>query len=215
LQKSDSPRVIELGAGMGDASLLLAKKFGLSITLVDINRTALEKAKQRFAAHNLFAVTFQQDLLEVFPETLVGRFDFSVSFGVAEHFKNEARLEVIRKHFLVLKEGGITIVGVPNRLSWPYRFWKWNLEKQCRWPYGFENPFSIGELRSLAKKAGFMNVVIVGSGFYDTLDKFLLGDRPRLRKILKFILGGQIQQKSLFDTLMGYNLMLIAQKPGK
>jgi SAM-dependent methyltransferase len=209
----NSPAVIELGSGIGDASLILAKKLHASITLIDNNDLVLSKARKRFDTHGFLAKAINFDFLKDLPEEFCKQYDISISLGVAEHFQYDERIEVFRKHFTVLRPGGITVISVPNRLSWPYRYWKWNLERQEKWIYGFEKPFSPRELHQFAKAVGFVNISISGSSFYEALYKYLLVDRPRLRNILMSILGGQIRKSSVVDSQWGYSLTLIAQRP--
>ncbi len=132
-------RVIELGAGRGDISFLLAKA-GAKVTLLDNSEVALRQSRALFQTNNLSAEFVQADLLS---SRITGEFEVSMSFGLAEHFEGVHRKRVIQLHRL----GRVAFVGVPNAQCVPYRVWKTFREWSGRWPYGPEMPFTRRELK--------------------------------------------------------------------
>jgi len=158
---------IELGSGRGDFSALLAMD-GASVTLVDYSEKALAEARSRFDRLNLPAEFVRADMLGDLSE-LAGRFNFSVSLGVVEHFVGAARTQVVRAHHDVLADGGLAMISVPNAHCLPYRLWKLLLEIRGWWPYGLEIPYSKRELTSRAKRAGLCRIETSCVGFWQSV----------------------------------------------
>lgn len=156
-------RTVELGAGRGDVSVLLAQR-GADVTLVDYSDCALENARRRFEALNLTAKYVRGDLVGDLSH-LRGRFDVSLSVGVVEHFRHSQRTTAINAHAVVLRNGGAAMVSVPNAWCAPYRAWKAYLQLRGWWPYGLEIPYSRRELSRRARKAGLTPVEIFAEGW--------------------------------------------------
>ena len=144
--------VIEIGSGRGTNGVLYARR-GAKVTLLDRSDVALEQASELYRAHGLEPTTVLADLFAP-PEGLAGAFDVSMSFGLCEHFLDARRLGVVRAHLDLVRGGGVAMLGVPNRYGVVYRLWIKALMVRGSWPLGTEVPFSLRELRSLARKAG-------------------------------------------------------------
>ena len=93
-------------------------------------------------------------IVGILPEELLGTFDVSMSYGLCEHFVGERRQAVVAAHLAALRPGGVALIGVPNRFAPVYRLWLKTLMVTGSWPLGTEVPFSAGELRRLAVRAG-------------------------------------------------------------
>ena len=132
-------RVVELGAGRGDISFLLAKA-GARVTLVDSSETALRQARMIFEEAGVMADFLLADLFET---ELSIPFDVAMSFGLVEHFIGQERRRLFEMH----RAGRIAFIAVPNALCIPYRLWKATKEATNSWPYGREVPFMENELR--------------------------------------------------------------------
>jgi SAM-dependent methyltransferase len=145
-------RAIELGAGRGLNALLYAQR-GADVTLLDVSELALEQARQLFELHGLGFTPVVADAFEP-PAALRGAFDVSMSFGLCEHFLGERRAAIVRAHLDVVRPDGIALLGVPNRLAPAYRLWMGLLKARGTWPLGTEEPFGVGELAGLARRAG-------------------------------------------------------------
>jgi 2-polyprenyl-3-methyl-5-hydroxy-6-metoxy-1,4-benzoquinol methylase len=197
-------RCIELGAGRGDFSALLADG-GAEVTLVDFSDGALEQARSRFDRLKLPGRFVKADIFEV-GNDLAGRFDIAVSLGVIEHFRGARRSEVIAAHADVLRPGGMAVLSVPNTHCPPYRLWKLVLELRGWWPYGMEIPYSRRELARRSKEAG---LAVAGShccGFWRSA-----GDH-----VVKGLLRascGEWDCSSVWDRRFGSMLTLYAEKP--
>lgn len=163
----ESVRAIELGAGRGLNGLLFAQR-GARVTLLDNLPVALDQARELFAANGVSFEPAVEDLF-VLPDELRGAFDVSMSYGLAEHFLGERRLEVIRAHLDVLRPGGLALIGVPNAHGVVYRAWKAALERRGSWPFGTEVPYTARELGDLARRAGGEPLAPVYGSFASSL----------------------------------------------
>ena len=215
-------RVIELGAGRGDLSLLLAER-GAEVTLLDRSPKALELARRRFVRAGRAATFLHGDLMDLDP-ALTERFDVSSSLGVAEHFRGEDRDAVLAAHRRVLRPGGWTIVSVPYAWSVPYRVWKAYLELRGWWPYGMEIPFTAREIRRRARRVGFEAMETHCLGLRD----FLRQHRPRRGEAQTIALKARseafppdshddgprwLDERSWLDPLWGPVLLMLARRP--
>jgi SAM-dependent methyltransferase len=177
-------RVIEIGSGHGTNALLYAER-GAQATLLDASPTALKQATDIFRAAGLVTNAIEADALNP-PDTLIGAYDLSISFGTCEHFVGESRREVVTTHLRVLREGGLAIIGVPNRWSPIYRLWMKVAKATGRWRFGTEVPFSAHELIQLARTSGGEPLTpmygsglgtLVEHGINGTLSKLGIGKR--------------------------------------
>jgi 2-polyprenyl-3-methyl-5-hydroxy-6-metoxy-1,4-benzoquinol methylase len=144
--------VIEIGSGRGTNAFLYGQR-GARVTLLDRSEVALEQASQLFSAHGVEVEMVVADLFEL-PGELLEAFDVSMSFGLCEHFLGDRRLGVVRAHLELLRPGGVAMLGVPNRWGIVYRAWIKALMVRGSWQLGTEVPFSLNELRSLARVGG-------------------------------------------------------------
>lgn len=196
-------RTIELGAGRGDLSLLLARQ-GARATLLDLSQTALRQASERFAREGLLAECVRNDLFAA--DDLAGTFDVSLSLGVIEHFRGRDRLRAVQAHADRLRPGGLAIISVPHAACLPYRLWKAYLEIRGWWPYGMERPYFRRELARLARSAGLVNVRLIGTAFLQSLGDHVCNTFLRRRP-------AWTDRPCLLDNAMGLNLLLLARKP--
>ena len=196
-------RSIELGAGRGDLSALLAQH-GADVTLWDRSSVALNEARWRFDRRNLPAEYAQGDLLgDLSPWS--GRYDVSLSSGVIEHFKGGERSRVIAAHREVLRAGGVAIISVPHAWCVPYRLWKFYLELRGWWPYGMERPYSRPELTRRARAVGLTQIETHCMGIWQSIGdhwiKRLRGHGP-----------DWVARRSRLDGLMGFTLLLLGRR---
>jgi SAM-dependent methyltransferase len=148
--------IIEVGSGLGTDALLLAGH-GAKVTLLDYSEEALSKARELFKVYKFIPTLIQSDIFEI-GSRLRGHFDVALSFGLAEHFTGEKRLEVFQAHVDLVRQGGIVAISIPNSLCLPYqvsRFVK-------RWD---EIPFTKSELRRIGDSLGVEVLYIGGFGF--------------------------------------------------
>jgi 2-polyprenyl-3-methyl-5-hydroxy-6-metoxy-1,4-benzoquinol methylase len=199
----DSPlRTVELGAGEGDLSILLAER-GHDVTLVDFCDKALARARHRFDSLGLEGRFVQADLFE-FARLHTAEFDLSVSLGTAEHFSGEQRSRIIEAHHDVVRRGGFSFISVPNAHCLPYRFWMSLMKLRGWWRYGYEEPFTYSELRHLSTDAGLRVRKLYATQFAQCIDSCLL----------QLAIGsrlGWIDGPKFVNALQGWNINLIAQ----
>jgi 2-polyprenyl-3-methyl-5-hydroxy-6-metoxy-1,4-benzoquinol methylase len=206
-------QVIEIGAGIGTNAALMAKR-GAIVTLLDYSENALKRASIFFKRNGLSAKTIKQDLLSL-PTELHDKFDISMSFGLAEHFKGVKRMKIIKTHFDVLRKGGITFIAVPNQYNVPYRIFKFFAEYAGRWRVGEEYPFSRRELRNICQQSGYANLKFFGDSLFSSFD-FV---NPL--KIIKKVYGvrnnlssSNIKRESgtFLDSYLSYSLVVYGKK---
>ncbi|MDG4476605.1 class I SAM-dependent methyltransferase [Thiovibrio frasassiensis] len=99
-------RVLDLGAGTGMLSSLVAKKFAQTrITLLDISQEMLDKAKERFAG--------MEERLEFiagdYANGLEGQFDVILSALSIHHLTDTQKIKLFKNIHNALPEGGIFI----------------------------------------------------------------------------------------------------------
>jgi SAM-dependent methyltransferase len=145
-------KAVELGSGRGLNAVLYASR-GAEVTLVDSSRLALEQAAELFGAFGVGLQAVEADIFAL-PASLTGRFDVAMSFGLCEHFLGERRLAAVKAHLQLVRQGGLALLGVPNRRAPAYRLWLATLKRRGSWPLGTEEPFSETELVTLALAAG-------------------------------------------------------------
>ncbi|HUG77692.1 MAG TPA: class I SAM-dependent methyltransferase [Burkholderiales bacterium] len=209
---------IELGAGAGTVSAAFAKQ-GAHVTVLDYSQAALDTSATVFQSLGLMQASVLADALKL-PAEMLGKYDVSLSFGMAEHFEGQDRLIIIKAHFDVLRPGGLAIISVPNLHCWPYRFWKWERELTGRWSFGLELPYTRRELADLCHRLGIRRYRVDGSPFFSSLN-FVLPFARWKRSIDKRVLGDRRfdparvkpERPDRLGPYLGYALFLLAQKP--
>ncbi len=211
-------QVLELGAGAGTFAALMAQE-GAGVTILDYSANAINRSQLFFDSLGMEAAFFQDNALTV-RDSLTKKYDISMSFGLAEHFQDGERIQIIRSHFEVLNETGMTFISVPNRFCLPYRFWKKKRELQGRWAYGEEYPFSRRELRNICIDFGIKNYSFTGSSTLASLEYIipLASWRNSIQKRLQptaldpLDISKIKSRKTRFaDEFLGYALILNAQ----
>jgi 2-polyprenyl-3-methyl-5-hydroxy-6-metoxy-1,4-benzoquinol methylase len=200
-------RTIELGAGTGDISLLLALE-GADTTLFDANEQALELARFKFSVMGATPKLRTGDFLSLEAD-LIGKFDAAVSYGTVEHFAGEDRVLACQAHADVIRPEGMVAISVPNAHCFPYRVNKWWQETTGKWVWGLEIPYSRGELQQVAESIRLKDWFIHGSSFLRDWDQFLLN--PLTQRIQKYT-GFHFERRTPFDPYWGHALTLIGKK---
>lgn len=167
-------KVVELGSGIGKMSIVM-NLLGARTTLVDYNETVIEEAKrihQAFGCNSEFLVA---DLLSL-PVEFKNRFDVSMSFGTAEHFRGKDRENCLRTHTEVLRNGGLTIIQVPNKFGVFYRMVHSTyklLKSSC---HVYEKEFSKTGIFHMAEKLGLQKIGIIGTSTILSEFKFVIDE---------------------------------------
>lgn len=213
-------KVIEIGAGIGTNAALMAKRRA-KVTILDYSEGALRRAREFFKRNKLSANKFiNQDALSLPPE-LFGKYDISMSFGLAEHFRGAKRIKINKAHFDVLKKGGITFIAVPNKYNPFYRIFKFVTERIGLWEAGEEYPYSRKEFRNICQQIGITDYSFFGESIFSSF-KFINPFRIT-RKLLKRYLNirlkrdldiGHIKKEkgTFLDEYLSYSLILYGKK---
>ena len=209
--------VVELGAGRGAYSALMAQIVH-QVTMVDYSDAAIEKSKEFYEFLGISNVNhLHADALRL-PVELMGKYDVSMSFGLAEHFAGDERRLIIKSHFDLLKPNGLTFISVPNKDCIPYQLWKKKRELLGRWHFGLEIPFSRKELRNICDDLQIEKYFFVGSSFLSSLN-FLLPLAQWKRSLEKRLIPNYFDRLDLLrpsvmnplDSYLGYALVLCGQ----
>lgn len=99
-------RVLDLGAGTGLLSFLVARKFPLArITLLDISQEMLDKARERFAGIEERLEFAAGDYADGF----TGQFDVVISALSIHHLTDPQKIRLFKNIYEALPDGGIFI----------------------------------------------------------------------------------------------------------
>jgi len=184
-------------------SLLMALE-GANVTLVDESKYAFEEARKLYKKFNCNANLIQKNIFDI----KNGNLDVALSFGLAEHFENEKRTEIFKKHCNLIKKKGIIVVSIPNSRCFPYQIYK-SLAKLFRvWKYGTEIPYSKKELDEIAKKLEIKNYELIESSFLNAFYHFLIINPLKL-------IGLNLKERFMdtkFLNKYGYALIFIGEK---
>jgi len=206
--KFENLKVLEFGAGSGTFSVLMAK-LGSHTTLLDYSENALEKAHMLFK-RNLFTAEFiKKDALSL-EQGLLGKYDVSMSFGLAEHFKGVERVKIIKNHFDVLRKGGMAFISIPNKYNIPYRIALYIAEHSIPWDTGEEYPYSRKEIINICQHIGIKKYAFLGGSILPSLN-FLYPIRV-MKKRLGNHSGIRKEWGTFLDQYLSYGLVLYGRK---
>lgn len=143
-------KVINIGSGRGTYSLLFTME-GAKVTLLDYSKEAIERSKRFFKKHNQKATFILGDVLNL-NKSLFKKFDVVMSYGVAEYFDGKDRTKFIKTNFNLVRNKGMVIISVPNKVNPFYRLWKFLSEAFGRWKFGREYFIPKSEFKEIGKK---------------------------------------------------------------
>ena len=143
--------IIELGCGKGVLSFLMLKNGAKACTLVDFSESAINIAREILGnADNVEFVC-----LDLFDIDETKKYDIAFSSGVAEHFSDKLRLDVIYKHLRMTKD--IAILIVPAR---PHFNTIRHRKKRIMALYGWQYSFSKREMNDIVNKLDGYDIVM-------------------------------------------------------
>lgn len=215
--KFEGLRVIEVGGGLGCYSALFAMN-GAEVTVLDYSESALKRSEEFFNRNALKADFILQDALKI-EDSLKGKFDVSMSFGLAEHFKGDDRKKIIKSHLDLVRDGGLTFISVPNKYNPPYRIYKYLAQATGRWHCGEEYPFSRGELFKICGMLGVEDFGFFGESFYSSFH--FINPMKIVRRILRLPPQAYSAEKvkkergTILDPYFSYALVLYAKKEAR
>lgn len=102
--------VAEIGGAPGQYAAYVRRNLGRAVTVLDNSPVGIEKTRENFRLLGLTGNVVAADLFAPPPE--LGKFDAVFSLGLIEHFADLT--EVVRAHAMLVKSGGLLLLGVPN-----------------------------------------------------------------------------------------------------
>jgi cyclopropane fatty-acyl-phospholipid synthase-like methyltransferase len=129
---------LEIGAGTGYISKLLAQKYRLDTTLIDNNREAYEMF-QKVSKEGRYI------LIDAFSFNPDEKFDIAFSDGLIEHFYHKERMEMILLHKNLVKADGYVMIFVPKN--------SWFVTHLCDWKGGLEFKYNYSQLEKELTRA--------------------------------------------------------------
>lgn len=207
----DNLQVIEIGAGSGKYSALMAKR-GAEVVLLDYSESGLNRARKFFRANGLSAGFLKQNALSL-PADLVGKFDISMSFGLTEHFKGGERIAINKAHFDLLREGGMTFISVPNKFNLSYIMSKFVSGSTRRWEVGEEYPYTRKELGEIFQEIGFKECSFLGNSIFGYFSFNDLAYRIIIKRLFKLETDITFDNVgTVFDQYLSYALLVYGKK---
>ena len=136
-----------------------------------------------------------------------GKFDISMSFGVAEHFKRNDRKTIIKNHLRVLNQGGISFINVPNKACVPLRIHQF-LMKFVRRNVMEYYLFRRSEFVNIAKEYNMQDFSFVGSSIWEAYN--LMSFYRRKKGIIQPISKLKKEKRTFLDEYAGREITFIA-----
>lgn len=112
--KTQGKKLLEIGCARSAWLPYFGKEFGFQIYGIDYSEIGCRQARQLLLREKIRGEIVCGDFFSP-PESLIGKFDVVISFGVAEHFENPSLC--LRAFTKFLKTGGLLITNIPNMLG--------------------------------------------------------------------------------------------------
>ncbi len=145
--ETKNKKILEVGCGNSVWLPYFAKEFGMQLYGLDYSEIGCSQERKILEREKLAGTIYCADLFST-PQELLNSFDFVVSFGVVEHFKDTS--QVIKQLSLFLKPGGTLITFIPNLTG----LYGW-LQKHFNRPvYDIHNPIDKDDLKNAIQKSG-------------------------------------------------------------
>jgi len=90
-------------------------------------------------------------------------------------------LAISRSHYVPLKNGGMAIIGAPNRRCLLYRLYLFLEEIIGRFPKRFERGFTKSEFLQLGETIGFRDIKVLPSSSFWTKDVYKFIVHPAMK----------------------------------
>lgn len=168
-------RVLDLGAGTGLLSALLAVRYpNARFVLVDVAEAMLEKACERFASRPEHFETLCLDYAETFPP---GPFDAVVSALSIHHLTDAAKQRLFQRVYASLNAGGVFVNAehVQGETEVIEREWDASWERRARALGSDDREIADARLRMTADRCstlGDQRVWLKEAGFADVRCRF-------------------------------------------
>lgn len=114
-------RVMEIGCAPGRHLAYVAKHFKAHVSGLDYSKKGIAASRKLF---NFQGITGDLRCEDIFSTSFVNdNFDVVYSVGVIEHFNDPT--DIVRRHVLLLKQGGTALIVIPNYSSFYGRLQKY------------------------------------------------------------------------------------------
>lgn len=203
--------ILDFGCGDGYGSLLMQSAGANSVTGMDVDPRAIQRA--RFRAKNLRNVTFVcLDEVRWEPAGYENAFHVAVFLEAIEHIPRNRRLSVLAQLRRCLMPGGILVLSTPN---WEVtRKFSAAIDRPLN-PYHFEE-LTIDELRGLLDLSGFRDRLFFG--LYPTnvlaYERGTHLSRTFVSRPAEFLLDGVLLKLPLFVRRQIFRGSVLAQWVG-
>lgn len=153
--------ILEAGSGSGILSIALLRQRGdcvRDITLLDKSLVGLALARATGGSELCEKLGNRARLVngDLFsPPFPKSSFDLVFNEGVMEHFEGSQRKAAFGAIARICRTGGHYICIVPNKLNIPLMLRNRASKQAGRWQYGYQREFTIFELLSQLRQAGF------------------------------------------------------------
>jgi 2-polyprenyl-3-methyl-5-hydroxy-6-metoxy-1,4-benzoquinol methylase len=104
-------RLVEVGCARSQALPVLAKRLGLSVAGIDYSPNGCEQTRVMMEREGVRGEVYCSDIFAI-PDSLKGKFDIVVSFGLIEHFSDTR--EIVSALAQLMKPGGVILTNIPN-----------------------------------------------------------------------------------------------------
>ena len=147
-------RLLNLGCGHGADFMPFIEKFELYG--IDFSEEMITLARKYAAKYNFETQLAIANIVRLPFENET--YDYAIAVATYHHLKAPQRLPALQELRRVLKPGGYAFITVWNR--WQAKFWFKNNEMMVPWRmkdkilYRYYHPFTYGEIKLLADKAG-------------------------------------------------------------
>lgn len=108
----EGKKILDFGSGVGGLALYLASEYGACVTGLEINHYMVEEATNRIPTllrDRISFVLYDEDSLTLPFDA--DSFDIVLSKGVIVHLTNEARAQIFRQFYRILRQSGQLIIG--------------------------------------------------------------------------------------------------------
>lgn len=106
---NSNSRVLEVACNMGTTSIQLARKYGCSITGIDMDPRALEKARRNVQAAGLESLIQVQQANAMKLPFADGSFDVVINEAMLTMLNQAAKEKAVAEYYRVLKPGGVLL----------------------------------------------------------------------------------------------------------
>jgi SAM-dependent methyltransferase len=209
------PQMIELG-GAHSVNLLRFCSLGATAKTIDFSHIGLKHTKELFIRYDKPVDLIEADIFDL-PFSSATKFDFVFSIGLCEHFVGGLRQMVFDVHKKLIRQGGLSLIAVPNIYSPIYQLWytaSWLLQvvpsisRRLGINIVSERAFSRRELESLTSMAGLKTIQVISSSFiYDTYFWIWVSVKKFFARSLNIRLNlnvpSRYYQKTFLDPLFG------------